>query len=353
MSQHDYVLENQSGANFRQDANNALAAIVTNNSGTTEPAATFAGMWWIDTTSSWVKQRNSVNTAWIKKFPMGDSSRVDVASAATIDLTTNAVVSDYIRITGTTTITSVVLENGQKKVAVLDGVLTLTNGASLLLPNGTNLISAAGDVILLAGEASGVVRVVLLSSADIQDASTTVKGIVELATSTEVITGTDTARAVTPAGLAATRRLAQIVTYQTGSVATGSTTIPLDDTIPQNTEGDQYMSLAITPTNASSTLEIDIEFFGAVNTQADIIVALFKDTDVSALVAGISQVYAGAARAEVSIKHIRLSGSTSTSTFKVRAGSPVAGILTFNGAGGTGLFGGVMGSRITIKEYLP
>mgnify|MGYP003113331751 CR=1 FL=1 len=38
---------------------------------------------------------------------------------------------------------------------------------------------------------------------NVQDASETVKGIVELATTTEATTGTDTARAVTPAGLAA------------------------------------------------------------------------------------------------------------------------------------------------------
>ena len=37
----------------------------------------------------------------------------------------------------------------------------------------------------------------------VEDASETVKGIVELATTTEATTGTDTARAVTPAGLAA------------------------------------------------------------------------------------------------------------------------------------------------------
>tara|TARA_S200002703_G_scaffold106091_2_gene92024 strand:+ start:694 stop:1575 length:882 start_codon:yes stop_codon:yes gene_type:complete len=38
---------------------------------------------------------------------------------------------------------------------------------------------------------------------NVQDASETVKGIIELATTTEATTGTDTARAVTPAGLAA------------------------------------------------------------------------------------------------------------------------------------------------------
>ena len=36
MAQHDYNLINQSGANFRADLNNALSAIVSNNSGATE-----------------------------------------------------------------------------------------------------------------------------------------------------------------------------------------------------------------------------------------------------------------------------------------------------------------------------
>lgn len=42
-----------------------------------------------------------------------------------------------------------------------------------------------------------------LASSSAPDASTTVKGIVELATSGETTTGTDTVRAVTPAGLKA------------------------------------------------------------------------------------------------------------------------------------------------------
>ena len=42
MAQHDYNLANQSGADFRADLNNALSAIVTVNSGATEPTTTFA-----------------------------------------------------------------------------------------------------------------------------------------------------------------------------------------------------------------------------------------------------------------------------------------------------------------------
>ena len=33
MAQHDYNIANQTGANFRTDLNNALSAIVSNNSG--------------------------------------------------------------------------------------------------------------------------------------------------------------------------------------------------------------------------------------------------------------------------------------------------------------------------------
>jgi hypothetical protein len=65
MATHDYVLANASGAAFRADLNNALAAIVSNNSNATEPATTYAYMWWMDTTSGQLKQRNAANDGWI------------------------------------------------------------------------------------------------------------------------------------------------------------------------------------------------------------------------------------------------------------------------------------------------
>nr|BAR33157.1 virion structural protein [uncultured Mediterranean phage uvMED] len=65
MAQHDYNLANQSGADFRADLNNALSAIATNNSGSTQPATTFAYEWWVDTSSNVLKIRNSSDNAWI------------------------------------------------------------------------------------------------------------------------------------------------------------------------------------------------------------------------------------------------------------------------------------------------
>jgi hypothetical protein len=62
---HDYVISNGTGAAVRSDLNGALAAIVSNNSSASEPAPTYAYMWWADTTTGLLKQRNSANSAWI------------------------------------------------------------------------------------------------------------------------------------------------------------------------------------------------------------------------------------------------------------------------------------------------
>jgi hypothetical protein len=62
---HDYVIANGTGAAVRSDLNGALAAIVSNNSSASEPSPTYAYMWWADTTTGLLKQRNSANAAWI------------------------------------------------------------------------------------------------------------------------------------------------------------------------------------------------------------------------------------------------------------------------------------------------
>jgi hypothetical protein len=65
MANHDYVIANQTGANTRSDLNSAFSAIVSNNSSSSEPATTYAYMWWADTTNDLLKQRNAANSAWI------------------------------------------------------------------------------------------------------------------------------------------------------------------------------------------------------------------------------------------------------------------------------------------------
>lgn len=82
----------------------------------------------------------------------------DVASATTTNLETAT--GDLIDVTGTTTITAITLSEGHERTVRFAGILTLTNGASLILPGGTNIITAAGDYAVFRGYAAGVVRLV-------------------------------------------------------------------------------------------------------------------------------------------------------------------------------------------------
>lgn len=65
MSQNDLNIANQGFPSFRSDLNDALQALGSNSSGATEPATTYAGQFWYDSTNNVVKFRNEANSAWI------------------------------------------------------------------------------------------------------------------------------------------------------------------------------------------------------------------------------------------------------------------------------------------------
>jgi len=70
VSQSDYVVSNGTGAAVRSDINGQLAAIVTQNSGATEPTTTYAYMRWADTTAGVMKMRNGANSSWITLYQL-------------------------------------------------------------------------------------------------------------------------------------------------------------------------------------------------------------------------------------------------------------------------------------------
>jgi hypothetical protein len=144
----------------------------------------------------------------------------------------------------------------------------------------------------------------------------------------------------------------QVASFRTGAVATGTTIMPFDDTIPQNTEGDQYMSLAITPKSATNRLMFIVSAWwshSAANCQGG--VALFQDTTADAL--AVSEIYENTNTAVnmVPLTHDMVAGTTSSTTFKIRIGSQNAGTTTFNGQSSLRRYGGVAASGIQILEY--
>ena len=145
-------------------------------------------------------------------------------------------------------------------------------------------------------------------------------------------------------------QIVQTVKTQTGAVGTGTTVIPDDDTIPQNTEGNEQMTLSITPTSATNKLLIEVLVNCSHSAGNVICVALFQDSTANALAAGTNTQAAAAYAVQVAAVHEMTAGTTSATTFKVRIGSAAAGTTTFNGIGGTGRLGGVLISSIRITE---
>lgn len=83
MATHDYVIDNQTAPNFRADLNNALLAIVSNNSNATPPAVTYANMIWYDTATNILFMRNEDNDAFIRLGTL-DQTADTFAAAVTL-----------------------------------------------------------------------------------------------------------------------------------------------------------------------------------------------------------------------------------------------------------------------------
>ena len=87
------------------------------------------------------------------------------------------------------------------------------------------------------------------------------------------------------AGVFTKQQVVQVVNVTDGAVATGTTVMAFDDTIPQNTEGDEYMSLAITPKSTTNILKIEVVANSAATAGTTAIVGLFQDSTDDALAA--------------------------------------------------------------------
>lgn len=147
-------------------------------------------------------------------------------------------------------------------------------------------------------------------------------------------------------------RIVQVVNTTTGAAATGTTVTPLDDTVPQNTEGTNIAALncAITPTATTNKLKIDVVVIAGLD-GADVgIVALHQDSTAGALAAALFHCGANEVQT-VKFTHYMDAGTTSETTFKVNIGTATGVAFRLNGANGAGRkLGGVLSSSVTVTE---
>lgn len=133
------------------------------------------------------------------------------------------------------------------------------------------------------------------------------------------------------------------------SYSSVTTTIPVDDTIPQNTEGDQLVTVSITPIATTNRLVIRGQIFCAPSASAVATVALFQDSTASALAVSAMNLGSTGEKSVIDIYHEMAAGTTSSTTFKLRAG-PSSGTLYINGDGAR-KYGGIAACRLSVEEY--
>jgi hypothetical protein len=142
----------------------------------------------------------------------------------------------------------------------------------------------------------------------------------------------------------------QVVNSQFSTVITTSTQIPLDNTIPQITEGGQFATLSITPLSTTSKLFIQLNYFCGVSAAAHVTTALFQDSTVNAIAAQVTYLQLAGENQQCNLNYFMTSGTTSLTTFTARIGMNAAGTITLNGGGGAAYYGGVGISSMTIME---
>ena len=147
----------------------------------------------------------------------------------------------------------------------------------------------------------------------------------------------------------------QMVYNNTSAAFASVTPIPSDDTIPINTEGDEVLTCTITPTNASNILHIHFTGTGTLSCGAGgnvASIALFKDATANAIAGNTCYSNVGTeAWAIYILTHDMIAGTTSPTTFKIRAGPTKVGeTMRLNADSGGRSFGGVMFTTLEIWE---
>jgi hypothetical protein len=133
-----------------------------------------------------------------------------------------------------------------------------------------------------------------------------------------------------------------------GELATSALTIPYDDTIPQISEGAQFMTITYTPKSATSKLLVESMGIFSSGNVVDFVMSIFRDSGANAIGTTL-RVTAANTPDCVLVSAYVTAGSTNPTTFIVRAGGD-SNTTTFNGASEARKYGGGMTSYIRVTE---
>lgn len=230
------------------------------------------------------------------------------------------------------------------------GSLTLTSTPLPVASGGTGAVDAATARANLGTAASGAVTGsgLTMATARLLGRTTAGTGAVQEITAGVGLSLSAGNLAAAP-GTIVDRAYNEYTTY-----ATITASIPLDDTIPQNTEGTQILSASITPKAVTNRVRARVVVRGLIQDSANRqgAVCLFRGAGADAIAATSANLYAaGAQIAQTMVLEYEDSpASTSTQTYNVRVGPSGGGTLYVNGNSSSRIYGGAMRATLVLEE---
>jgi hypothetical protein len=206
-----------------------------------------------------------------------------------------------------------------------------------------------------------------IQTADISDAQITEAKLADASvTNAKLATGVDASKLTT--GTLPIARIAdaavtapklqngvtlQTVYAQTTSLVEVTGAIPIDNTKPQSTEGNEILTATITPSSATSKIVVQAAIVGTLgNAVGTITLSVFKGEATDAIASVWSSGGVGYAMI-LPIAYQDAPNSTSAVTYKIRAGyagGTSAGLYVNRGNLGAAQYGGTMTSWMTLTE---
>lgn len=184
------------------------------------------------------------------------------------------------------------------------------------------------------------------------------KKFTELAVATVPFVGTEDVALIqggvsSQANLKDVRGVGAVIHSTFGSYATSAdltTQIPLDDTIPQNTEGTEIISMSHTPKSTTNKLRITFQGAGACSGSAHFAAALFRDAIADAIAASFATTHAANVLETIGFQHEYTPGVLTAQTLAIRVGPMAAVTLRMNGISTGRRLGGVMACSLLVEE---
>lgn len=287
------------GSTLAVDLNGLVPAVQSQHSGSSAPGYASQGMIWADTTSANIVYRIRGAAAFRPAFQLDDTSGVArVALDADGDSYIVSDTDDVIR-------------------AVISGSEVSRFLATGLQVNG-DLLTGIADSAELTAATSGK----LISAENVEAA-------IDEHCERVITTG-----------------------YAETSAAHSGTTIALDATPPQNTEGVEFLSCSITRKSASSKIRIQANCMIGSSVNATVIVALFQDA-VSDAIAAVPITIGGTDHTQDATIDVEVdSGATGSTTFTLRVGSNTGTGYVNRSTSISDLLGSAGLSSMRVTEFL-